>query len=299
MKPNGETRSPKAVSILSGEPFAVHHREIHHYGRAGLAALVAHVVAVAVALIGFARLPQPPESSELVIPTTLVFRIEAGPGGGGGGGGEEAPTPASTLKIDGGDTAAQAMDPPPTAPLVFEPEVSVPADEPELDSEVAASAVDAPFVAAAPDSADQKGVLEGGVSGPESAGPGAGGGAGTGVGTGRGPGSGAGVGEGEGKGFGGGAHRLGSGVEPPSVIRSVDPDYTEVALQRKLQGDVILEVVILQDGRVGQLRVIDSLDPGLDRNAIAAVRQWLFRPGRLQGQPVAVIAEVVVEFRLY
>ncbi len=83
------------------------------------------------------------------------------------------------------------------------------------------------------------------------------------------------------------------------MIRSVDPDYTEDALRRKIQGDVILEVVILRDGRVGQVRVVKSLDPGLDRNAIAAARQWRFHPGRLQGQPVAVIAEIVVEFRLY
>ena len=295
---DGEPGASEAISILSGEPFAVSRREIHHYGWPGLVALGAHVVVIIGALVGFARLPQPPDSSELVVPTTLVFRIEAGPGGGGGGGGEESPTPASVLKIEGDDVAAQAMDPAPKEPLVFEPEVAVP-PEPESELEVAGSQVDAPFVPAAPDSVRQKGVLEEGVPGPDSAGAGTGGGAGTGSGTGRGPGSGPGVGEGEGGGFGGGAHRLGSGVEPPSVIRSVDPDYTEDALRRKIQGNVILEVVILRDGRVGQVRVVKSLDAGLDRNAIAAVQQWRFRPGRLQGQPVAVIAGVVVEFRLY
>ena len=178
----------------------------------------------------------------------LVFRIEVGPGGGGGGGGEESPTPASVLKIEGADVAAQAMDPAPKEPLVFEPEVAAPS-EPEPEPEVAGSEVDAPFVAAAPDSVHQKGVLEGGVAGPNSAGAGTGGGAGNG--TGRGSGTGPGVGEGEGGGFGGGARRLGSGVEPPSVIRSVDPDYTEDALRRKIQGDVILEVVILRDRAAG------------------------------------------------
>lgn len=295
---DSRARSPKPVSILSGEPFAVRRREIHHYSWPGLVALVVHLVVIAVLVIGFARLPQPPEDSELVVPTTLVFRIEAGPGGGGGGGGEESPTPASALKIEGDDVAAQAMDPAPEEPLVFAPEVPAPADESEREV-VEAAEVDAPFVPAAPDSLTQKGDVEGGVEGAESAGPGTGGGAGTGTGTGRGPGTGSGIGEGEGGGFGGGAHRLGSGVDPPSLLRRVDPDYTEDALRRKIQGEVILEVVILQDGRVGQLRVVESLDPGLDRNAIAAVRRWQFQPGRLQGQPVAVIAEVVVEFRLY
>ncbi len=296
---DGETRSPQAISILRGEPFAVHRREVHHYRWPVLVALGAHLVVILGALVGFSRFPQSPESSELVVPTTLVFRIEAGPGAGGGGGGEESPTPASTLRVEGDDVAAQAMDPAPKEPLVFEPEMVVPADNAESEPEVGASQVDAPFVPAAPDAGNQKGVLEAGAAGAESAGPGTGGGAGTGTGTGRGPGTGSGVGEGEGGGFGGGVHRLGSGVDPPSVIQSVDPDYTEDALRRKIQGDVILEVVILQDGRVGQMRVVDSLDPGLDRNAIAAVRQWRFRPGRLQGQPVAVIAEVVLEFRLF
>lgn len=250
-------------------------------------------------VVGFSRLPHPPASSELVIPTTLVFRIEAGPGGGGGGGGEEAPTSATVLRIEGDDVAAQAVDAASKEPLVFEPPTTAPPHENEPDTESAEAIVDAPLVPAAPDAENQKGVVEEGAAGPESAGPGTGGGAGTGTGTGRGPGVGAGVGEGEGGGFGGGAHRLGSGVEPPSVIRSVDPDYTEDALRRKTQGNVILEVVILRDGRVGQVRVVEGLDAGLDRNAISAVRQWLFRPGRIEGEPVAVIAEIVVEFRLF
>lgn len=293
-----ETQSARPVSILSGEPFALRRREIRHYGRPALVALVIHVVVIGAFVVGFSRLPQPPEDSELVVPTTLVFRIEAGPGGGGGGGGEESPEPASRLKIEGRDPSAQAMDAERAEPLVFASEVASPTDEPEPDVEGGAE-VEAPVVPAAPDAVTQKGVPEGGVEGPESAGSGTGGGAGTGTGTGRGPGTGPGVGEGEGGGFGGGAYRLGSGVDPPALIRRVDPDYTEDALRRKIQGEVILEVVILQDGRIGQLRVVDSLDPGLDRNAISAVRQWLFRPGQLQGQPVAVIAEVVVEFRLY
>lgn len=106
------------------------------------------------------------------------------------------------------------------------------------------------------------------------------------------------VGEGSGGGFGGGAYRLGSGVAPPILRRRVEPSYTNEGLQAKTQGTVVLDVVVRRDGTVGAVLVLQSLYPGLDRKAIAAVRQWLFVPGKFRGLPVDIIVEVVVEFRL-
>lgn len=57
---DGEPEASEAISILSGEPFAVSRGEIHHYGWPSLVALVAHVVVIIGALVGFARLPQTP-----------------------------------------------------------------------------------------------------------------------------------------------------------------------------------------------------------------------------------------------
>jgi TonB family protein len=51
----------------------------------------------------------------------------------------------------------------------------------------------------------------------------------------------------------------------------------------KVQGKVVTEVIIRRDGTVGAVRVVRSLDPGLDLKAIDAVRQWLFVPGKFQG----------------
>jgi TonB family protein len=78
----------------------------------------------------------------------------------------------------------------------------------------------------------------------------------------------------------------------------VRPSYTEEARRRGLQGDVLLEIVVQRDGRVGTVRVLRSLGAGLDERAIQAVRQWRFSPATRQGAPVDVVVEVSVGFSL-
>ena len=107
-----------------------------------------------------------------------------------------------------------------------------------------------------------------------SQGSGAAGGAGTGAGTGIGEGSGPGIGEGTGGGTGGGPYRPGSGITPPSILQEVKPDYTDEARRRGLTGDVVLEIIVRSDGRVGNVRLLRGLGSGLDQRAIDAVRQW-------------------------
>jgi TonB family protein len=131
-----------------------------------------------------------------------------------------------------------------------------------------------------------------------SQGSGNGGGSGRGGGTGIGEGTGPGIGEGSGGGTGGGPYRPGSGITAPSIIREVKPDYTEEARRRSLAGDVVLEIVVKSDGRVGAVRVLQGLGAGLDQRAVEAVRQWQFAPARRLGTPVDVLVEVAVEFRL-
>ena len=156
----------------------------------------------------------------------------------------------------------------------------------------------APVVPVLADQRDRAGVLEESRADAGSHGPGAGGGTGSGTGTGVGEGDGPGVGPGSGGGTGGGPYRPGSGIEPPTVLREVKPTYTESARQRGITGEVVLEVVVQRDGSVRVGRVIQGLGTGLEERAIEAVRQWRFSPARRMGQPVDVIVEVVVEFRL-
>jgi TonB family protein len=132
-----------------------------------------------------------------------------------------------------------------------------------------------------------------------SQGPGSGGGVGDGAGTGIGSGSGPGLGPGSGGGTGGGAYRPGGAVTAPRVIAEVSPVYTNEAMFRRIQGSVVLELVVDSRGRPSGIRVVQSLDPGgLDEQARAAVNQWRFDPGRLAGVPVDVRVTVILDFRL-
>lgn len=101
-----------------------------------------------------------------------------------------------------------------------------------------------------------------------------------------------------GTGTGTGPRRVGGNVKPPVVVYRVEPDYTEEARKSRLQGIVIIEAIIDTEGNVTQARVLKGLAGGLDTSALAAVRQWKFRPGTLEGEPVPVIFDLMVRFRL-
>jgi TonB family protein len=143
---------------------------------------------------------------------------------------------------------------------------------------------------------NQLGLPVGGVSFGTSTGPGSGGGVGEGVGTGIGPGAGPGFGSGSGGGIGGGVYRPGGSVAPPRVLTQMKPTYTNEALDQRIQGTVVLELIVRADGHPTDIRVVRSLEAGLDLQAIIAARQWRFEPGRLGGRPVDVQVVVMMDF---
>lgn len=145
---------------------------------------------------------------------------------------------------------------------------------------------------------NQLGLPVGGASFGTSTGPGSGGGVGEGVGTGIGPGTGPGFGSGSGGGIGGGVYRPGGSVTVPRVLTQVRPSYTSEALAGRIQGPVVLELVVRADGHPADIRVLRSLDPGLDAQAIVAASQWRFDPGRLAGRPVDVQVVIVMDFSI-
>jgi protein TonB len=91
--------------------------------------------------------------------------------------------------------------------------------------------------------------------------------------------------------------RVGGAIRAPQKIRDVAPRYPVIAQQSKVQGLVILEAVISEEGAVESLRVLRS-QPLLDAAAVEAVRQWRFTPTMLNGQPVPVVMTVTVNFTL-
>ena len=97
-----------------------------------------------------------------------------------------------------------------------------------------------------------------------------------------------------------GVYAPGQGVVSPKVLKDVQPKYTPEAMKARIQGTVGMEVVVLTDGTVGDVKVTQSLDTvyGLDDEAVKAVRQWLFEPGKKDGKPVPVRVTVEVTFNL-
>lgn len=91
--------------------------------------------------------------------------------------------------------------------------------------------------------------------------------------------------------------RVGGNVRPPAKITDVRPVYPPEAKGARVQGVVILEVVIDTEGNVRSTRVLRSI-PILDAAAITAVEQWKFEPTLLNGAAVPVIMTVTVNFTL-
>ena len=91
--------------------------------------------------------------------------------------------------------------------------------------------------------------------------------------------------------------RPGGDIEPPRKIRHVTPEYPAIARQARVEGTVVIDAIIGPDGQVRDATVRES-KPLLDRAALAAVRQWLYTPTRLNNVPVAVIMTVEVRFTL-
>lgn len=90
------------------------------------------------------------------------------------------------------------------------------------------------------------------------------------------------------------------GLVMPVLVNEVRPSYTREAMAALIQGVVGLQAMIGADGSIGEIRILKSLDPtyGLDRQAVAALRQWRFKPGTRDGQPVPVLVEIEMSFRL-
>jgi protein TonB len=225
-------------------------------------------------------------ATEISLPGIVFLPPKDAPGGGGGGGGNGQQAPIRRASGIGADKLTLRVRKP-----------VAPAEDlaPRADL-LPALVLDARPLASG--SFDAVGLPAGGVDFGTSTGPGSGGGVGEGVGTGIGSGRGPGLGPGEGGGTGGGVYRPGGAVSMPRVISEVSPIYTSDALSRRVQGSVLLAIVVRNDGCASDIHVVRSLDPGLDEQAIIAVRQWRFAPGQLAGLAVDVAANVIVDFRI-
>jgi periplasmic protein TonB len=256
------------------------HLEIERLGDRGMsavgsAALHALLVLALVALMRMSGDERVTAPIDALLPDRLVWIPSVAVGGGRDSGGQRAP------------------DPPRLARAIGAAAISVPAS-PETHStqSIIEPPPDVQAIPARP-MGDATLVLAGTVdSSGTSAGPGD-------SGTGKTPGSNqGGLGNQPSEGFGHGASRGGPGVTMPTLVERVAPKYTVDAMRAGVQGSVWIECVVMPDGSVGDARVARSLDRrfGLDDEAIAAAKRWRFRPGRIDGQPVAVVVSIELMF---
>ncbi|HBY60328.1 MAG TPA: energy transducer TonB [Solibacterales bacterium] len=266
-------------------------RDTKRAGRAGVTSFAIHVTGLVllVALASSKQVQQVAKESVKIFAPDLApwqpeMQVKKQTMGGGGGGGDRSPTPASKGRA------------PKFAPRQFTPPMAVVnAPDPKLIMEP--TLIGPPEVRPPNVQMTQYGDPFGKVGLPSN-GTGSGGGIGSGSGGGIGSGRGGGLGPGEGGGFGGGVYRIGGGVSAPVPIFKVEPEYSEEARKAKYQGTVLLAIVVDEQGRTSNIRVIRSLGLGLDEKAIEAVQKWRFRPAYKDGKAVPVSANVEVNFRL-
>jgi periplasmic protein TonB len=94
-------------------------------------------------------------------------------------------------------------------------------------------------------------------------------------------------------------YEVGNGVTAPRPVYSPNPEYLDKARREKIHGNVTLAMTVTAEGKVRDLKVTRSLDKGLDKQALAAVSTWRFKPATKDGKPVAVRINVDVTFKLY
>jgi len=91
--------------------------------------------------------------------------------------------------------------------------------------------------------------------------------------------------------------RVGGNIQAGLLVKRVTPDYPAVAKTARVQGDVRFSAVIGKDGRIRDLQATGG--PAiLVPPALAAVKQWVYRPTLLNGQPVEVVTQIDVNFTL-
>lgn len=93
-------------------------------------------------------------------------------------------------------------------------------------------------------------------------------------------------------------YEVSGGVSQPVLTKNMSPEYSAAARQNRVQGTVEAIVVLRGDGTIGGAEITKSVGYGLDENAIAAFKQWQFRPAFKDGIAVPVYLSLSVGFTM-
>ncbi len=194
----------------------------------------------------------------------------------GGGGGQAGPTPVTQGHLP---KLAQEQIVPPKAPPLLQPKLAV---EPSVVVQDNLKMADNKMPDLGVPNSNLKGFSMGNGSG-----------------SGIGSGSGNGVGSGSGGNTGGGPMHIGGGVRAPELVTKVDAEFSEEARKAKFSGNVLVSLWVDAQGNPTHVRVLRGVGMGLDERAVAAVREYKFRPATLNGKPVTVDLNVEVNFQIF
>jgi protein TonB len=292
---SGKSRSVKAQTNKAAGPDAIWGQYNNYRSNGLVASAIVHIALVGL-ILGLTFAPsvvpkvEPHETVTLIAPSldsyALPVATKIASGGGGGGVHEHLAAPKGRLP----KLAVQQITPPQIVvrneqpKLVAEPTVVAP---PQLHvAENRMPTLGNPTAAPLPSAPPSNGIGSGG---------GIGSGAGSGVGVGHGPG----IGAGSGGGIGGGVFKVGGGISAPQAVSTPDPEYTEEARTAKTQGTCVLWLIVDDQGKPRNIRVVRGLGFGLDAKAIQAVQQWRFQPAMKDGKPVNVQISIEVGFHLF
>ena len=90
-------------------------------------------------------------------------------------------------------------------------------------------------------------------------------------------------------------YELNGDIKPPRITHQVNLDYSSIRGIR-VKGSVEVALVVSSQGAPKDPRVVQSLDPEVDRCAVDAIRKWRFSPAQKDGKPVAVKLTIEMQF---
>ena len=91
---------------------------------------------------------------------------------------------------------------------------------------------------------------------------------------------------------------VGGGVIGPEKLFAPQPRYSEDARKGRIQGVVILQAIVDAMGNIVQVKALKPLPLGLTESAIETVKTWKYKPATLEGEPVAVYLNLLINFSL-
>ena len=87
-------------------------------------------------------------------------------------------------------------------------------------------------------------------------------------------------------------------IEMPQPKATKHASYTRETMRDRIEGSVVMRVIVTAEGRTGEILIAESLRRDLDMAAVDAMKQWRFKPATHSGVPVTVAVFVEMSFHL-